>query len=218
MAAAPSEYSLRVYRGGSHSSGQDVVTDATGSTILCARLLPATPADARSYGISAEFANPQALTTTLRLRKGTDGPILCTADAPPSQPMIVNFPTGWSTTLAKEGLLTKQAVFSGFGGEKYGWRRGGTAFVAMATEVRPPRLWRDADDAVRGSEDAKGRGTVSERRVQPWRRPRRIHALGCARCANRPVRRDGAGDRGRGAGGQGPVKRTIATASPCRAC
>ena len=30
-----SEYTLRVYRGGSHPSGQDVVTDAAGTTILC---------------------------------------------------------------------------------------------------------------------------------------------------------------------------------------
>ena len=42
-AAAPSDYRLRVYRGGSHPSGQDVVTDASGSTILCVDLLPSNP-------------------------------------------------------------------------------------------------------------------------------------------------------------------------------
>ena len=30
-----SEYTLRVYRGGSHPSGQDVITDAAASTVLC---------------------------------------------------------------------------------------------------------------------------------------------------------------------------------------
>ncbi|GAA97138.1 uncharacterized protein L969DRAFT_86945 [Mixia osmundae IAM 14324] len=111
-AAPRTEWILKVWQKGSHSSGQDVVMSENGSTVLYTITTPRT-----GNGFSLIKGDST---------RDSGASELCTVTTLANKDAEIAFPTGWKTELAKSGLYERKHVFQGFDGQEFAWAGGST--------------------------------------------------------------------------------------------